>query len=79
MNKCICNACKSSIEHDQHPGNTGPVAKATGYTPFFLYSSEMVWLCPSCVEKIKPAAKLILEMLGEYAMVPTLRFSKDKT
>lgn len=60
-------ACTCGVSKDiEETHNVGEMSTRSGFTPVFTYSQTraLMWLCPACKEKLRPAMRTIAEVFG---------------
>jgi hypothetical protein len=62
--KTIVCFCGATATHDCG-GQVGEAAKTTGFYPVLDNRAMTLWICPECVDKIKPHVEAL------YAIVPS--------
>jgi len=71
--KIECVKGDASVEIEPS-NNVGEMKERSGYQPMMLYSGEIIWVCPGCVARLRPALEAMKSVFGEklqYAFMRT--------
>ena len=61
---CLCCGEGKSFRAD--PGsNVGTMAGASGYEPIMMKDTSMRWMCPSCVVRVIPHVRALVDFLHD--------------